>query len=73
MAIPVPVSPDVVFQESRLTLPLSFSDVCSQQATNALTNGLVADLDAMLGAAAVGKASVSIIPGPCATNEVTEE
>jgi hypothetical protein len=67
---PWPIIPnsDIVYQTASLPLDLTFSGSCSQQAANALGNGLVNDLQQALAAAAVNGTFLSVIKGPCSSS-----
>lgn len=63
---PWPIVPnsDIVYQTARLQLSLAFSGICTKQAADALGNGLVNDLQQLLGSA-VGSTVVIVTKGIC--------
>jgi hypothetical protein len=63
-------APDVMYQVAQSTVTLSFSGGCSSQAADAAVNGLMADLQQQLAAAAVPNTTASLKRNACSNNQV---
>jgi hypothetical protein len=67
---PIVTAPDVVYQVSKSTVTLSFTGGCSSQAGDAAVNGLIADLQQQLAAAAVPNMTASVHRTACTNSQV---
>jgi hypothetical protein len=65
---PGTTGPTVVYQTASLALGLQVSGGCSQQAADALGNGVVSDLEQLLLASSVGTATAVVKKGACSSS-----
>jgi hypothetical protein len=63
--VPPPQPPAVTYQTAQLSLTLSFTGSCSQQATGTLANGLTADMQQL--AATLPATTAAVTQGACAS------